>query len=323
MNPRESIIQLQQRMQESIIGQSEVVERLLVVLLCNGNVLVEGLPGLAKTRAVKSLSKNLEAEFSRIQFTPDLLPSDITGSEMYLGEGGEERFAFQAGPIFANIVLADEVNRAPAKVQAALLEAMEERTISVGNKTHKLPPLFMVMATQNPIEQEGTYLLPEAQMDRFLMKVLVEYPPEADEVKIMRLVRGEEAASGEKKETAEVIKQEAVLQAREEIRNIHVSETIENYIVALISTTRDPGRYEGELKNWIEVGASPRGTLSLDKAGRAYAWLKGRDHVLPEDIRAIAPDVLRHRLMLSFEANAEGITAERVIEELLTQVAVG
>ncbi len=323
MNPRESIIQLQQRMQESIIGQSEVVERLLVVLLCNGNVLVEGLPGLAKTRAVKSLSKNLEAEFSRIQFTPDLLPSDITGSEMYLGEGGEERFAFQAGPIFANIVLADEVNRAPAKVQAALLEAMEERTISVGNKTHKLPPLFMVMATQNPIEQEGTYPLPEAQMDRFLMKVLVEYPPEADEVKIMRLVRGEEAASGEKKETAEVIKQEAVLQAREEIRNIHVSETIENYIVALISTTRDPGRYEGELKNWIEVGASPRGTLSLDKAGRAYAWLKGRDHVLPEDIQAIAPDVLRHRLMLSFEANAEGITAERVIEELLTQVAVG
>ena len=323
MNARDSIIQLQQRMQESIIGQSEVVERLLVVLLCNGNVLVEGLPGLAKTRAVKSLAKNLEAEFSRIQFTPDLLPSDITGSEMYLGEGGEERFAFQAGPIFANIVLADEVNRAPAKVQAALLEAMEERTISVGNKTHSLPPLFMVMATQNPIEQEGTYPLPEAQMDRFLMKVLVEYPPEADEVEIMRLVRGEEAAAGEKNESAEVIKQDAVLQAREEIRGIHVSESIENYIVALISATRDPGRYEGDLKNWIEVGASPRGTLSLDKAGRAYAWLKGRDHVLPDDIQAIAPDVLRHRLMLSFEANAEGVTAERVIEELLTQVAVG
>ncbi|MFT5041679.1 MAG: MoxR-like ATPase [Verrucomicrobiales bacterium] len=322
MSARDQITKLQQRMQESIIGQSEVVERLLVVLLCNGNVLVEGLPGLAKTRAVKSLAKNLEAEFSRIQFTPDLLPSDITGSEMYLGEGGEERFAFQAGPIFANIVLADEVNRAPAKVQAALLEAMEERTISVGNKTHSLPPLFMVMATQNPIEQEGTYPLPEAQMDRFLMKVLVEYPPEADEVEIMRLVRGEEAAGG-KKEAAEVIKQDAVLQAREEIRGIHVSESIENYIVALISATRDPGRYEGDLKNWIEVGASPRGTLSLDKAGRAYAWLKGRDHVLPDDIQAIAPDVLRHRLMLSFEANAEGVTAERVIEELLTQVAVG
>ena len=323
MNARDSITKLQQRMQESIVGQSEVVERLLVVLLCNGNVLVEGLPGLAKTRAVKSLAKNLQAEFSRIQFTPDLLPSDITGSEMYLGEGGDERFAFQAGPIFANIVLADEVNRAPAKVQAALLEAMEERTISVGNKTHSLPPLFMVMATQNPIEQEGTYPLPEAQMDRFLMKVLVEYPPEADEVEIMRLVRGEEAAAGDKNEAAEVIKQDAVLQAREEIRGIHVSESIEKYIVALISATRDPGRYEGDLKNWIEVGASPRGTLSLDKAGRAYAWLKGRDHVLPDDIQAIAPDVLRHRLMLSFEANAEGVTAERVIEELLTQVAVG
>lgn len=323
MSARDDILQLQQRMQKSIIGQSEVIERLLVVLLCNGNVLVEGLPGLAKTRAVKSLAKNLEAEFSRIQFTPDLLPSDITGSEMYLGEGGDERFAFQAGPIFANLVLADEVNRAPAKVQAALLEAMEERTISVGNKTHNLPPLFMVMATQNPVEQEGTYPLPEAQMDRFLMKVLVEYPPETDEVEVMRLVRGEEAAVEGKKEAAKVIKQDAILQAREEIRGIHVSETVENYIVALISATRDPSRYEGDLKNWIEVGASPRGTLSLDKAGRAYAWFKGRDHVLPDDIQAIAPDVLRHRLMLSFEANAEGVTAERVIEELLAQVAVG
>ena len=321
MSARDSINELQQRMQESIIGQSSVVERLILVLLCNGNVLVEGLPGLAKTRAVKSLAKNLEAEFSRIQFTPDLLPSDITGSEMYLGEDAGERFTFQAGPIFANIVLADEVNRAPAKVQAALLEAMEERTISVGNKTHQLPPLFMVMATQNPIEQEGTYPLPEAQMDRFLMKVMVDYPPESDEVEIMRLVRGEEAASGEKGER-EVISQEAVFRAREEIRGVHVSESVENYIVALVAATRDPGRYGGDLKKWIEVGASPRGTLGLDKAGRAHAWLKGRDHVLPDDIQAVARDVLRHRLMLSFDANAEGITAERVIEELLNQVAV-
>ncbi|MFT5904600.1 MAG: MoxR-like ATPase [Cryomorphaceae bacterium] len=323
MNTRESINALQQRMQESIIGQTEVVERLLLVLLCNGNVLVEGLPGLAKTRAVKSLAKNIEAEFNRIQFTPDLLPSDITGSEMYLGEGSEERFAFQPGPIFSNIVLADEVNRAPAKVQAALLEAMEERTISVGTKTHTLPPLFMVMATQNPIEQEGTYPLPEAQMDRFLMKIMVDYPPEADEVKIMRLVRSEEADSGNKGEAKEVIKQDAIFAAREEICSIHVSESIENYIVALVSATRNPERFDGDLKNWIEVGASPRGTLSLDKAGRAYAWLKGRDHIIPDDIQAIAPDVLRHRLMLSFEANAEGITVEHVIKEILSQVAVG
>lgn len=321
MSARDSILELQKQMQQSIIGQSEVVERLLIVLLCNGNVLVEGLPGLAKTRAVKSLAKNLEADFSRIQFTPDLLPSDITGSEMYLGEDSTERFQFQPGPIFANLVLADEVNRAPAKVQAALLEAMEERTISVGNTTHKLPPLFMVMATQNPVEQEGTYPLPEAQMDCFLMKVMVDYPPEEDEAKIIRLVRGEEKAGGNAGDR-EVLKQDVIFQAREEIQAIHVSESVENYIVALISATRRPERFAGDLRNWIEVGASPRGSLALDKAGRAYAWLKGRDHVLPEDIQAIAPDVLRHRLMLSFEANAEGVSAERVIDEILTQVAV-
>ena len=320
MSTHEQIMELKGRMSRSIIGQELVVERLLLTLLCNGNVLVEGLPGLAKTRAVKSLAKNLEAEFSRIQFTPDLLPSDITGSEMYLGEETKERFVFQPGPIFANIVLADEVNRAPAKVQAALLEAMEERQVTVAKKTHKLPPLFMVMATQNPIEQEGTYPLPEAQMDRFLMHVYIDYPDDASELMIVRLVRGESGPGASKPD--EPIPQQVVFDARSEIQQIQMSENVERYIVDLIAATRRPEAYDEKLRSWIQVGASPRGSIALDKVSRAHAWFRGRDQVTPDDVRAAVHDCLRHRLILSYEANADGITPDDVIKEIVSRVAV-
>ncbi|WP_254694152.1 AAA family ATPase [Sulfitobacter sp. SK012] len=316
------------RMRASIIGQERVVERLVIGLLANGNLLVEGLPGLAKTRAIKSLAKNLECKFSRIQFTPDLLPADVTGTEVYhqTAEGAE--FRFDPGPIFANVVLADEINRAPAKVQSALLEAMEERQVTVAGKTHKMEPLFMVMATQNPIEQEGTYPLPEAQMDRFLMHVLITYPPVEDEVKVIRLVRAEEAAAnlapGEKsaKKKIDAIPQEAVFAARREIVAIHVSDAIERYMADLVNSTRIPEAYGPDLKRWIEIGASPRASLALDKCSRTHAWLKGRDYVDPQDVRAIAPDVFRHRLGLTYEAQGEGVTPDMVIDEILRQVAL-
>jgi MoxR-like ATPase len=286
-------------------------------------VLVEGLPGLAKTRAVKALAKNLETDFSRIQFTPDLLPSDITGSEMYLGEDAEERFAFQPGPIFANIVLADEVNRAPAKVQAALLEAMEERTISVARQTHHLPPLFMVMATQNPIEQEGTYPLPEAQMDRFLMHVYITYPDDASEKEVIRLVRGETAAAGKTAVTdVASIPQSAVFDARDEISAVQISEPMEDYIVALVAATRRPAEFSEDLARYIQVGVSPRGSLALDKTVRAHAWFQGEDQVTPDDIRAVINDCFRHRIILSYEAQADGVTTDEVIAMLVKQVAV-
>jgi len=327
MSAREAIVDLRARMAQSIIGQQQVVERLLLTLLCNGNVLVEGLPGLAKTRAVKALAKNLETDFSRIQFTPDLLPSDITGAEMYLGEDAAERFAFQPGPIFANIVLADEVNRAPAKVQAALLEAMEERTISVGRKTHELPPLFMVMATQNPIEQEGTYPLPEAQMDRFLMHVFISYPDDASEKAVIRLVRGETAAAGKRDgdpagDPAAPIPQGAVFDARDEIAGVRIPEPMEDYIVALIAATRRPAELDGDLAKYIQVGASPRGSLALDKVSRAHAWLQGRNQVTPDDIRAVINDCLRHRIVPSFEAQADGVTSDDIIAMVVKLVAV-
>ena len=320
MSARDEILELKKRISQSIIGQTLVVERLLLTLLCNGNVLVEGLPGLAKTRAVKSLAKNLEADFSRIQFTPDLLPSDITGSEIYLGEEAEERFVFQPGPVFANIVLADEINRAPAKVQAALLEAMEERQITVAKNTHQLPPLFMVMATQNPIEQEGTYPLPEAQMDRFLMHVYIDYPDDASELEIIRLVRGE-SASGQPK-TEVPINQQVIFDARAEIHRIKMSEIVERYLVDIVAATRRPEAYDEKLRSWIQVGASPRGTIALDKTSRAHAWMNGRDHVTPDDVRAVVHDCLRHRLILSYEANADGITTDDVIKEIVSLVAV-
>jgi MoxR-like ATPase len=327
MSGREQILELQQRMGRNIIGQDYVVERLLLALLCNGNVLIEGLPGLAKTRAVKGLAKNLEAQFSRIQFTPDLLPSDITGSEMYLGEQAEERFVFQPGPVFANIVLADEVNRAPAKVQAALLEAMEERQITVANKTHKLPPLFMVMATQNPIEQEGTYPLPEAQMDRFLMHIYITYTDDVAEREVIRLVRGEDSGHAHdtvgNHVTEEVpIAQQAVFDARTEISDITISEPMEDYIVSLVAATRRPTELSDDLAKYIQVGASPRGSLALDKCSRAHAWLQGRSQVTPDDVRAVVKDCLRHRIKLSYEAQADGLTVDDVIEQVVKLVAV-
>jgi len=323
MGAHEQILELKRRMGRSIIGQEHIVERLILGLLCNGNLLVEGLPGLAKTRAVKSLAKSLQSDFSRIQFTPDLLPSDVTGTEVYHQAGGTAEFRFEAGPIFANIVLADEINRAPAKVQAALLEAMEERQVTVAGTTHKLPPLFMVMATQNPVEQEGTYPLPEAQMDRFLMHIFIDYPDEASEVEIVRLVRGESKQShGSAGETEEPIQQQAVFDARSEIDQVHIAEAIDKYIIDLVFATRYPERYSEKLRKWIQVGASPRGAIGLDKCSRAFAWLGRRGHVTPDDVRAVVHDVLRHRLMLSFEANAEGVSANQVIDEVIKQVAV-
>jgi MoxR-like ATPase len=321
MSTLDVIKDLQQRMSASIIGQEDVVKNLVIGLLANGNVLMEGLPGLAKTRAVKGLAKNMDADFSRIQFTPDLLPSDITGSEVLYTESGNPSFRFEAGPIFANIVLADEINRAPAKVQAALLEAMEERQVTVSGTTHKMPRLFMVMATQNPIEQEGTYPLPEAQMDRFLIHVYIDYPDEESEAKIIRLVRGEEgdAPSGS---VSEPIAQDVVFAARDEIHTVMVGPNIEKYMVDLVFATRYPDRYNEQLANWIHLGVSPRGGIALDKCARAHAWLDGRSQVLPDDVRAICHGVFRHRLKLSYDASADGVSANDVIDEILKLVAV-
>jgi MoxR-like ATPase len=317
-------------MQQSIVGQADVIERLLIGLLANGNLLVEGLPGLAKTRAIKSLAKNLEADFSRIQFTPDLLPSDVTGTEVYYQADGRGEFRFEPGPIFANIVLGDEINRAPAKVQAAMLEAMEERQVTVAGKTHRMPPLFMVMATQNPVEQEGTYPLPEAQMDRFLMHVNITYPPVEDEVRVVDLVRSEEVAAaasvqaGEEaaKQSADLVSQQAIFDARGKIATVQVADAIKRYAADLVYATRTPERYSEDLARWIDVGGSPRASIALDKCSRVHAWLDGRDYVDPEDVRAIVHDCLRHRLMLSYEAQGEGITADAVIDALLEQVAL-
>jgi MoxR-like ATPase len=324
MDPRARVLDLKARMGRDIVGQERIVERLLLGLLANGNLLVEGLPGLAKTRAVKSLARHLDAGLSRIQFTPDLLPSDVTGTEVYHQVEGQGEFRFEPGPIFNNLILADEINRAPAKVQAALLEAMEERQVTVAGTTHKLPPLFLVMATQNPIEQEGTYPLPEAQMDRFLMHVSIGYPDEQAEAQIVRLVRSEEAGARKSggESPPEPISQQSIFEARSEIHEIHVSESVERYIVDLVFATRYPERYEGELQKWVQVGASPRGSLALDRCSRGYAWLHGRDHVTPDDVRAVVHDCLRHRLMLSYEANAGGVTADQVVDELVKLVAV-
>ncbi|MBO9196947.1 MoxR family ATPase [Rhizobium sp. 16-449-1b] len=324
MTAREDILDLGKRVGQSIIGQDAMVERLLLGLLANGHLLVEGLPGLAKTRAIKSLAKNLDSELSRVQFTPDLLPADITGSEIYFSEGGKGEFKFQQGPIFANLILADEINRAPAKVQSALLEAMEERQVTVGGKSYPLPDLFMVMATQNPIEQEGTYPLPEAQLDRFLMHVEVGYPDEKSEGAIMRLNRDEENASHEKKpnSTIERLNPQSIFDARKEIGTVIVSEPVEKYIVSLVIATRYPDRYDRDLAKQLQVGVSPRGVIGLDKVSRAYAWLKGRDYVTPDDVKAVANDVFRHRLILSYEAHASSTTADQVIDRIVELVAV-
>lgn len=316
MEPRESILSISKAMNAAVIGQQDVVERMLVALLANGHVLMEGLPGTAKTRSVKTLSHLVDSEFSRIQFTPDLLPSDVTGSEIYREQSAT--FDFQQGPIFGNLILADEINRAPAKVQAALLEAMEERQVTVAGQTHKLPELFLVLATQNPIEQEGTYPLPEAQMDRFLLYVRVDYPAGENEAEILRLVRGEK--SGESSAPPTKVDQQVVFAARQQVNVVHVAEAAEKYIVDLVLATRAPEKYEGNLPKWIRLGASPRGTLALDAAARAHAWLAGQDFVSPDNIRAVAPACLAHRVHLTYEAEAAGVTRSEVIDELLKNV---
>ena len=323
MTARDDILELGKRVGQSVVGQETMIERLLLGILSDGHLLVEGLPGLAKTRSIKSLAKHLDAKLSRIQFTPDLLPADITGSEVYFSEGGKGDFKFQEGPVFANLILADEINRSPAKVQSALLEAMEERQVTVGGNTHPLPELFLVMATQNPIEQEGTYPLPEAQLDRFLMHVQVGYAGESAEADIVRLVRSEESAS---KQTArkpdDKLDPKAVFEARKKISAITVSEPVEKYIVALVYATREPAKLDKDLASWIQVGVSPRASIGLDKVARSIAWMKGRDYVSPDDIKAVVHDVFRHRLILSYEAHAAGVTADKAIDRIVELVAV-
>ena len=302
---------------ERIIGQAQLINRLLTALLADGHLLVEGAPGLAKTKAVRNLADAVEGDFQRIQFTPDLLPSDVTGTDVYRPETGE--FNFIPGPIFHNLVLADEINRAPAKVQSALLEAMAERQVSVGGKTIPLPPMFLVMATQNPIEQEGTYPLPEAQLDRFLLHVEVGYPAPEAEREILRLAREE---LDTEPVPPEQLSQASIFAAREELRNLHQAEAVTEYIVQLTNATRNPGSYDKTLERWIEYGASPRASIALERCARAQAWLAGRDYVSPDDVRAVVHDVFRHRLILSFEAEANAVSADQVTDELLAKVPV-
>lgn len=314
---RDKIIALQKYMDGKIIGQEELNKKLLITLLADGHALVEGAPGLAKTKAIKTLASQISAKYNRIQFTPDLLPSDIVGSDIYVAQKGE--FEFRAGPVFANLVLADEINRAPAKVQAALLEAMAERQVSVGGKRYVLPELFMVMATQNPIEHEGTYNLPEAQLDRFLMYIKIDQPDAASEKKILKLVRGE-VLDEEKTADKPQLDIADVLAARREVLSVHTSEAIEEYLVQLIVATRKPERYDAKLAGQVLYGASPRATIALDRCAKINAWLEGRDFVTPEDIQSVVYDVLRHRIILSFEAQAEGETTDDVITGLLKLV---
>jgi MoxR-like ATPase len=303
---------------QQIIGQAHLVQRLIIALLADGHLLVEGAPGLAKTRAIKSLADGLEGTFHRIQFTPDLLPGDVTGTEIYRPQ--ESSFHFQRGPIFHNLVLADEVNRAPAKVQSALLEAMAERQVSVGSETYPLPRLFLVMATQNPIEQEGTYPLPEAQLDRFLLHVKVDYPDARAERDILRLTRAE---AGERPTPPVApLSQETVFAARQQALALHMADPVEQYIVQLVVASRQAEKYSQKLGGWIEYGGSPRATIALDRCARAHAWLRGQDFVSPDDVQAVAADVFRHRLLLSFEAEANGVTPDEVIAELLSLVPV-
>ena len=315
---RNKLVELQTQMSERILGQKDLINKLIVALLCDGHVLVEGAPGLAKTKAIKTLSSLIKSDYNRIQFTPDLLPSDITGSDIYVSSTG--KFEFRAGPVFANLVLADEINRAPAKVQSALLEAMAERQVSVGGKKYQLPELFMVMATQNPIEHEGTYNLPEAQLDRFLMYVKIGQPDADTERKILQLAR-KEAENSEIKET-KILTIEDVLKARREAYATHMSDGLEEYIVQLIMATRQIEKYEPSFKSYISFGASPRATIALDRCARATAWLKGKEYVTPEDIHEIVKDVLRHRIILSFEAQAEGISSDDIIDIVLRKVAL-
>ncbi|MEZ5504123.1 MAG: MoxR family ATPase [Halioglobus sp.] len=308
------------QMARAVIGQEEVVRTLTLALLCNGNVLLEGLPGTAKTRSIKTLSQVLEAGLGRIQFTPDLLPSDVTGNEIYLDNQGKSELQFQPGPIFNELVLADEINRAPAKVQSALLEAMEERQITVAGKTYKLPELFMVLATQNPIEQEGTYPLPEAQMDRFMMKISVAYPGADAELTILRMLQEEEARQAAQ---PQAISQSHIFAARQSIQQMPVSTAVEQYIVDLVMATRLPDQFGNKLGLWIDTGSSPRASISLHRASRASAWLDGRNYVDPDDVRSVLHSVMRHRLIMTYDALADHVTPDAIIDEIIRQVAVG
>ncbi len=320
MSSINAIAQLREFIGSRIVGQDQLISRLLIALLADGHLLVEGFPGLAKTRAVKVLSDGLDAEFHRIQFTPDLLPADLTGTDVYRPQDGS--FKFQQGPLFHNLILADEINRAPAKVQSALLEAMAERQITVGRESYTLPQLFLVMATQNPIEQEGTYPLPEAQLDRFLLHVFISYPEADQERDILRLAR-REANAGKRNETPSVkIDQETLFAARQECLQVFMSEPLELYLLQIVLATRKPGIYGSDLGSWVQYGASPRATIALDRCARVHAWLAGRDYVIPDDIQDMAPDILRHRIIMSYDAQAEGVNADRFVSELLSRVAV-
>lgn len=313
---------LLEHLDSQVLGQSQLTQSILIALLADGHLLVEGPPGLAKTRAVNALSDGMEANFHRVQFTPDLLPADLTGTDIYRPETGE--FIFQKGPLFHNLVLADEINRAPAKVQSALLEAMAERQITVGSTTYALPKLFLVMATQNPLEQEGTYPLPEAQLDRFLMHVEIDYPDAATEHKILALTRDEALRKANNSILANTVKltEAEIAQARTDILQLHVSEAAETYLVQLIMATRHPEKYDSELSEWIEIGASPRATIALERCARAHAWLHQRDFVSPEDIQAVVGNVLRHRLIYSYQAQAQGVKPNQVIDKLVALVPV-
>ena len=320
-SPQQQISLLAEQMNRAVVGQESVVHSLILALLSNGNVLLEGLPGTAKTRSIKTLAAILGVNLGRIQFTPDLLPADVTGSETYHeSDSNQGQLTFQPGPIFNELVLADEINRAPAKVQAALLEAMEERQVTVAGKTYPLPPLFLVMATQNPIEQEGTYPLPEAQMDRFLFKVRVDYPDAASERAIVQMLQQEE---GNNTTDLTPIDPTIILEAREAIQKVSVSSPVEKYLVDLVVATRHPESLSPALASWITIGSSPRASIALHRAARAEAWYRERDHVLPEDVRTVAPAVLRHRLMLSYDALADGVDSDQVVKELLALVAAG
>jgi len=323
MSLQEKFLQLESHLQNLVVGQEQLLTRMLTALLCDGHLLVEGAPGLAKTRAIKVLSYSVEGDFHRLQFTPDLLPADLTGTEIYRPEDGS--FVFREGPLFHNLVLADEVNRAPAKVQSALLEAMGERQITVGSITYPLPELFMVMATQNPIEQEGTYPLPEAQLDRFLMHIMVDYPDAAGERAILGLNRAEQKRSASDEDlfkATQPLSQSEIMAARLEVLDLHLAEPLEEYLVQIVLATRAPERYGDDLEGVLQYGASPRASIAFDRCSRAHAWLAGRDYVTPEDIQAVAHDILRHRILISFEAEAAGRTPDELVDTLLSRIGV-
>ena len=319
---REQILLLLTHLQSRILGQPRLCSRMLIALLADGHILVEGPPGLAKTRAVKTLANGVQGDFQRIQFTPDLLPADLTGTDIYRPE--DSSFSFQPGPLLHHVILADEINRAPAKVQSALLESMEERQVTVGKNTYALPELYFVMATQNPIDQEGTYPLPESQLDRFLLKITIDYPEVSSEVEIMQQVRGEAQQRSASEMPASLPIPEAVIfAARRQVLDVYSSASVEEYIAQLINASRKPELFSDELAGWIQFGASPRASIALDRCSRALAWLEGRDYVSPEDVQQLAHEILRHRILLSYQAEADGVSVDAVIDELLQQVPVG